>query len=284
MPEGEPSVHVKRAAIPTGPMLPAARAGALSMIQDEDVRMEDLAGLIRADPGLSLVLLRAANSAASASRRRIEEPRDALVRIGLQASKQVLAGAVVSEAFQNLSDCGVDEEAFWAHSFAVAVITESNVTTPRLRPVAFSAGLLHDVGRLVLGASIPGVYETLSQKARTAPMVLGAETALFGEDHAKAGGRLLRMWGVPHQIAEVVGRHHEPATNDLEEALALARSVVAQLGYDDGLGVHLATEAPEVEMAPEAVRKVREKVAWYQSACVTARNGTQGTALWTQAG
>lgn len=279
----EPSAHVKRAVVPTGPMLPAARAGALSMMQDDDVRMDDLASLIRADPGLALVLLTAANSAASASRRRIENPRDALVRIGLTETKRVIASAVVGEAFRSMEDCGVDEDAFWAHSFAVAVITESHITTPALRPMAFSAGLLHDVGRLVLGASMPGVYESLSAKARSASMVLGAEAALFGEDHAKAGGRLLKLWGVSDRIGNAVARHHEPPTDELDEALALARSVVAQLGYSDGLPCHFdaaPSDAPVVEVKPEVAATLREKVTWYQSACITTKGGQGGTALW----
>ena len=211
MVEAAVSAHVKRAAIPSGPMLPAARAGALSMMQDDDVRMDDLATLIRADPGLTLVLLRAANSAASASRRRIEDTRDALVRIGLQATKRVVAAAVVGEAFQNMDECGIDEDAFWAHSLATAVICESSVTTARLRPVAFSAGLLHDVGRLVLGASLPEVYGSLSDSARREPMVLGAEAAIFGEDHAKAGGRLLSLWGVhANGVRRSSPQGHEP--------------------------------------------------------------------------
>ncbi len=257
----EPSVHVKRAAVPTGPMLPAARAGALSMMQDDEVRMDDLAGLIRADPGLTLVLLRAANSAASASRRRIEDTRDALVRIGLQATKRVVAAAVVGEAFKNLEDCGIDEDAFWAHSLASAVICESSVTTHRLRPVAFSAGLLHDVGRLVLGASMPDVYGSLPDKARSEVMVLGAEAAIFGEDHAKAGGRLLTLWGVSDEIAATVSRHHEPPSGELEEALHLARRVVAQLGYDDGLGCRFDGAAAALAAVPVEAREAREEIA-----------------------
>ncbi len=295
--EAEASVHVKRAAVPSGPMLPAARAGALSMMQDDNVRMDDLASLIRADPGLTLVLLRAANSAASASRRRIEDTRDALVRIGLQATKRVVAAAVVGEAFQNLDECGIDEDAFWAHSLACAVICESSITTPRLRPVAFSAGLLHDVGRLVLGASMPEVYGSLAERARVEPMVLGAEAAVFGEDHAKAGGRLLTLWGVSDEIAATVSRHHEAPAGELEEALQLARRVVARLGYDDGLHGHaeplaapgradepeptpeptpIRAEAParpapvEVDaqpyVTPDAAKSLREKVSWYQGA------------------
>jgi len=263
--EGESS-HVRRAVLPAGPMLPAARAGALSMMQDDDVRMDDLASLIRADPGLTLVLLRAANSAASASRRRIEDTRDALVRIGLQATKRVVAAAVVGAAFKDIGECGIDEDAFWAHSLAVAVIAESSVETHRLRPVAFSAGLLHDVGRLVLGASIPGVYETLSERARSEPMVLGAEAALFGEDHAKAGGRLLSIWGVSDEIAATVSRHHEPPSCELEEALLLARHVVTQLGYDDGLRCHFEAPPQEVDVVEGTAKSLREKVTWYQSA------------------
>lgn len=295
MAEGEPSLHVKRAAVPSGPMLPAARAGALSMMQDENVRMDDLASLIRADPGLTLVLLRAANSAASASRRRIEDTRDALVRIGLQATKRVVAAAVVGEAFQNLDECGIDEDAFWAHSLACAVICESSIATPRLRPVAFSAGLLHDVGRLVLGASMPEVYGSLADRARVEPMVLGAEAAIFGEDHAKAGGRLLTLWGVSDEIAATVSRHHEAPAGELEDALHLARRVVVRLGYDDGLHGHadtpVATSVPpataiedeplgpsspgrpapvEVDarpfITPDAAKSLREKVSWYQGA------------------
>ena len=266
MAEAELSTHVKKAVIPTGPMLPAARAGALSMLQDQDVHMDDLAGLIRADPGLTVVLLTAANSAASASRRRIEDTRDALVRIGLQATKRVVAAAVVGAAFQDLGECGIDEDAFWAHSLAVAVITESSVQTSRLRPVAFSAGLLHDVGRLVLGMSIPGVYPSLAEKARSEPMVLGAEAALFGEDHAKAGGRLLAAWGVSDEIALTVNHHHEAPSNELEDALLLARRVVAQLGYHDGLACHFDAAPEEVEVKDGTEQALREKVTWYQSA------------------
>ena len=274
MAEAELSPHVRRALLPSGPMLPAARAGALSMLQDEEVRIDDLAGLIRADPGLSVVVLRAANSAASASRRRIEDTRDALVRIGLQATKRVVAAAVVGEAFRTMGDCGIDEEAFWAHSLATAVIAESSVQTQRLRPIAFSAGLLHDVGRLVLGASMPGVYETLSAQARSLPMVLGAEAAIFGEDHAKAGGRLLGAWGVSAEIAMAVSCHHEAPACEMEEALALARRVVARLGYDDGLGCHfdapLADGPAEVEVKQDTAKSLREKVTWYQSALKAA--------------
>ncbi len=102
-------------------------------------------------------------------------------------------------------------------------------------------------------------------------MVLGAETAIFGEDHAKTGGRLLAAWGVSEEIALTVGHHHEPATNELEEAVLLARRVVAHLGYDDGLGCHfepaVAADAEvEVEVREGTAKSLREQVTWYQSA------------------
>ena len=266
MVEAERSPQVRRAVPPAGPMLPVARAGALSMMEDENVRMEDLAGLIRADPGLTLVLLNAANSAGSASRRHIDDPRDARVRIGLQATKRVVAAAVVGDAFSGIGECGIDEHAFWAYSLVVAVISESSVQSARLRPIAFSAGLLHDVGRLVLGGSIPGVYESFVERVHSEAMVLAAEVALFGEDHAKAGGRLLSIWGVSDAIALTVSRHHEAPSDELEEALLLARRVVARLGYDDGLGCHLDVLPGEVEVTQATATSLRERVTWYQSA------------------
>ncbi|MSQ30565.1 MAG: HDOD domain-containing protein [Dehalococcoidia bacterium] len=87
-------------------MLPAARARALSMLQNEHVYLSDLAEVIAADPGLTMVLLRAANSAQSASRRRIDSARDALIRLGLTAAKRMVAAAIVGTRSSTSTSAG----------------------------------------------------------------------------------------------------------------------------------------------------------------------------------
>jgi HD-like signal output (HDOD) protein len=246
------------------PVLPAARAGALSMLQDENVHLGDLAGVIAADPGLTLVLLRAANSAQSASRRHIDHARDAMIRVGLMATKRMVAAAVVGGAFVDLGECGIDVEAFWAHSLAVAVIAESGVPA-KSRPAAFSAGLLHDIGRLALAASVPRSYPAISDRATNEGMILAAERAIFGEDHAAAGGRILAQWGVPAEITDAVTLHHAGRAGDLHEGLRKARSVADALGYHDG--VARSFEMPLVQSPdPAAASALHARVEWYRSA------------------
>ena len=246
------------------PVLPAARAGALSMLQDENVHLGDLAGVIAADPGLTIVLLRAANSAQSASRRHIEHARDAMIRVGLMATKRMVAAAVVGGAFVDIRECGIDIEAFWAHSLAVAILAESGAPA-KLRPAAFSAGLLHDIGRLALAVSVPLAYPVISERARDEGMVGAAERAIFGEDHATTGGRVLESWGVPPEIAEVVTRHHVNAPGDLHDVLRRARGVADALGYRDGLA--RAFEPPRTPAPdPAAAAAVHAKVEWYRAA------------------
>ncbi len=247
------------------PVLPAARASALSMLQDENVHLGDLAGVVGADPGLTVVLLRAANSAQSASRRRIELARDAMIRIGLTATKRMVAAAVVGGAFTDLGECGIDVEAFWTHSLAVAIVSESAVTVSKLRPAAFSTGLLHDIGRLALAASAPKVYPTIGERAKSEAMIFAAERAIFGEDHAEIGGRILLSWGVPPEISAAVGHHHAAPESDLDRALMQARHVSDAVGYPDGL-----TRTFEVLAAPPgdpaAASALHARVEWYRSA------------------
>ena len=252
-------------ALTAPPVLPAARAGALSMLQDENVHLGDLAGVIEVDPALTLVLLRAANSAQSASRRHIDHPRDAMIRIGLAATKRLVAAAVVGGAFTDLGECGIDVDAFWVHSIAVAVVAESACTVSRLRPAAFSAGLLHDVGRLMLAASARRAYPAISERARSETMVLAAEGVIFGENHAIAGGRVLGSWGISPEIAAAVGGHHGQPATDLDRALLQARHVVEAVGYADGLSRRFEPPGqPPVE--PSAASTLHARVEWYRSA------------------
>lgn len=247
------------------PVLPAARAGALSMLQDENVHLGDLAGIIEVDPALTLVLLRAANSAQSASRRHIDHPRDAMIRIGLAATKRLVAAAVVGGAFGELGECGIDVDAFWVHAIAVAVVAESACTVHRLRPAAFSAGLLHDIGRLMLASSSRRAYTAISERARNEAMVLAAERVVFHENHAIAGGRVLASWGVSAEIAAAVGGHHGAPSTDLDRALIQARHVVEAVGYVDGLKRNFdPQEQPPVE--PAAAAALHARVEWYRSA------------------
>ena len=245
-------------------VLPAGRIAALSLLTSPDVRLPALSGVVKSDPGLAIILLRAANSAASSSRRRIVDPGEAVVRVGLNQTKRLVAAAVVGGALSPLMGCGLDLDAFWAYSLASAIATEDEADTTVLRSGAFAVGLLHDLGRLALAASDPRSYSRLTTQARGEHLVLAAERLMFGEDHAVASGRLLLSVGVPDELVEMVTSHHL-AGADQDSPLMRARRVVAAAGFSDGLPPHFDADSGQgVDL--QRASALQDHVDWYRSA------------------
>jgi len=246
-------------------VLPAGRIAALSLLNSPDVRLPALSGVVRADPGLAIILLRAANSVASASRRRIVDPGEAVVRVGLNQTKRLVAAAVVGGALSPLVGCGLDLDAFWSYSLASAIATEDEADSHRLGGGAFAVGLLHDLGRLALAASDPHSYSRLTTQARSEHLVLAAERLMFGEDHAGASGRLLLAVGVPEELVEMVAQHHGGRGEEADSPLKRARRVVAAAGFSDGLPPHFESDTGEAVDLRRA-SGLQDHVNWYRSA------------------
>ena len=245
-------------------VLPAGRIAALALLNSPDVRVPALASLVQSDPGLAVILIRAANSAESASRRRIVDPGEAVVRVGLNQTKRLVAAAVVGGALSSLDGCGIDLEAFWSYSLAAAIATEDEADSSALRSGAFSVGLLHDVGRLALAASAPSSYARFSTRGRSENVVLAAEQLLFGEDHAIAGARLLERVGLPGELVEMVEDHHGPGGSGGDSPLRRARRLVAAAGFSDGLPLHMESIAHQENDLRRAA-SLLDQVEWYRS-------------------
>ena len=146
--------------------------------------------------------------------------------------------------------------------------------TAEAKPGAFSAGLLHDVGRLALAAAAAAAYPAISQRARDEEMVLAAERLIFHEDHAEAGGRILDAWQLPAEIIEAVTLHHAEQKGELHEGLRYARRLAAEAGYTDGLARAFETPVPPVADIT-AISALHARVEWYRSAI---RGGAAATA------
>jgi putative nucleotidyltransferase with HDIG domain len=246
-------------------VLPAGRIAALALLNSPDVRIQSLASLVASDPGLAIIVLRAANSAESASRRRIADPGEAVVRVGLNQTKRLVAAAVVGGALSSLKGCGLDLEAFWSYSLASAIATEDEADTQTLRAGAFSVGLLHDVGRLALAASGPQTYARRSTAGHSEHVILAAERIMFGENHATASARLLESVGLPDEFVEMVASHHGAPGRDPDSPLSRARRLVAAAGFSDGLPLHLESVAvPGVDL--RRASSLLDHVEWYRSA------------------
>jgi HD-like signal output (HDOD) protein len=257
------------------PVLPAAHARALAMLEDDDVRIGELARVIETDPALTAALLRAANSASSASRTRIDHPRAAVVRVGLASTKRLVAAAVVGNAFASLGDSGLDVESLWEHCLGIAVMTESVVESARLRSAGFSAGLLHDIGRLMMASAQPQRYMRVVELVRRGVNPLAAEQLVFGENHALVGYRLATAWELGATVSDAILGHHTPeGGGEVTESLYRARQVLRSLNISDGLPKDRKRTATAEEPAPTDApilfeggeKALRARIEWYKGA------------------
>jgi HD-like signal output (HDOD) protein len=257
--------------------LPAAHARALKLLSDPDAEIGALARVIEVDPALTAAMLRAANSAASAPVKRIDTAHEAVIRIGLELTRRLLVGAVASNAFRDLHEAEIDAAETWRHVVATALLAQAAIwhegdADGGAVAEAFTAGILHDIGRLSMATQAPGRYSLVASRVRSGVGVLEAETEIFGFDHASWGGRVSEVWQVPEAITDAILHHHDGGGGKLARAIFVAREVARSLGIGDGLLAPQDPTFPEQPADEELVAELGGTVGffdvidWYRTA------------------
>ncbi|MDR3158688.1 MAG: HDOD domain-containing protein [Zoogloeaceae bacterium] len=193
-----------------------------------------LAQRIAADQGLALRILRLANSSFYGLSGRVASIEDAIVILGLRTLYMLALNAAAMRAITHPPCAGFDELAFWRHSIAVAVAARALAVACRKNPdIAFTHGLLHDIGQLLLASCFPDEYrQTLVCADNRAVMRLDNERALLGVEHAQAGAMLAAQWGLPSELAAAIAQHHAP-DSEAADLLHLADILAHALLEDD---------------------------------------------------
>ena len=196
--------------------LPATTVRLAQLVCSPDCYLEDVAELIAFDQALTLKLLRAANSAASASAVRYGTVKEAVARLG---TAQVLAFAVACSTRPFLQSTvpgyGLDEGALWRHSVASAVAAEivPEICRVEVPPESFTAALLHDVGKLVMGRyltpEVRGYLRRAYEMDHVAPRE--AESLVLKVHHGELGGIIAQHWKLPVRVVQGITHHHTPA-------------------------------------------------------------------------
>jgi putative nucleotidyltransferase with HDIG domain len=218
------------------------------LIRDETATTADFENIIRLDPSLTANLLRLANSAYFGLRREVTSVKLAVTLLGLKR----LFELVTSASFARLLPPripGYDMEAtvFWRHSIAVAVLAEQlahamQVPAPNL---LFTAGLLHDVGKLAIGNFlIDGRIAAQSRLAGEQDDLVEIERTLLGIDHQEVGEHLAAMWDLPDSVIWSARWHHAPS----KAPAGVDRMLVDLVHVADGLShsVWAGVEVTEV--------------------------------------
>ncbi len=174
-----------------------------------------LSQIINEDAVLAAKLLRIANSALFNFPSKVDTISRAITVIGMQQLKDMVLSCSVIKTFNHLPADLVNMDSFWRHSMATAVAARLLATYCKEPNVEryFVAGLLHDIGQLVLFSEIPDVICDVIQKALSMQLLLqDTELKIVGFTHAEVGALLIKSWKLPECLEDAVGYHHSPAS------------------------------------------------------------------------
>jgi len=195
--------------------VPQAALKILRLIDEEEYDIRTLAAELRTDQVLCARTLKLANSVLFASRNPIESIDHALMYLGVNLLvKFVIAAAVEGFFDQSASGYSLCKGGLYHHAVGTAIVSENLAKlAAAVRPgLAYTAGLLHDIGKVVLDQFVAGAaplfYRQLIEDKATD--FLQAEQSLFGTTHSETGYRLAQRWSLPDSLAEVIRCHHRP--------------------------------------------------------------------------
>lgn len=184
------------------------------VLADPQSNLLKIGEVIEKDPDLTARLLRLGNSAFYGFSSRLETVAEAISLIGIQQVQDLIVASSVVESFAGISPEFIDMERFWRHSLACGIGTRLLAIAKRVpKPdKLFVAGLLHDVGRLVLFSQGPRKAQEIFELRESADRMLlrEAEMKVLGFDHALIGEALLRAWRYPNNLIHAVAYHHYP--------------------------------------------------------------------------
>ena len=242
------------------PAFPPVASRLLSLLSKSDVGFREITALILSDPAIAAEVLRMANSPLFAAKNSIGNVLQAVALLGSDRVKGIACTVAIKNYMRNalkspmLSRC-------WSHSLATAVITSEIGQISMLDAGAcYTAGLLHDIGRLMLIAAYPKPYTNLLAVCTDFSLpLLQAERDIFDIDHCEAGLAMASEWNLPAELRVSIADHHRPfggGVLDVKGAVHFA----CRLADSTGFGASAIKSQPPDEVVAELPEWERERL------------------------
>lgn len=197
--------------VKTLPTIPAVIHQLVRLMHDSDVDVARLVEVISYDLAISSRLLKVANSAYYGCMRKVATVRHAITVLGLREVKSLALGIAVFEATQGMgSRSNIERKDLWLHSIGAAMAARMlSRTTRRADPeTAFTACLLHDIGKLILDAFFNKEYRQVIEATPPGGEMFAAEERILGFAHSEVGGWLCEFWKLPPELFSPIMHHH----------------------------------------------------------------------------
>ena len=222
------------------PAMPQVASKVLELSSDPNTSAKQLQQVISDDQAMTARILKIANSALYSCSRKIKTLTEAIVMLGFNSIRSL----VVTSAARNLyntrtSQTGLKERLLWEHSIGCAFACRIMVseTKPAITEEAFLAGLMHDIGKLVLNIQTPEMFDQIVQVVYNENRSFAlTEQEIFGFDHTHVGALLVNKWKLSPILEEVIRNHHNEAALSPEAPLLLYLDLSNKLCHKLGIG------------------------------------------------
>ena len=204
------------------PSLPGLYYEIQAELRSENASLKKIAEIVSRDAGMTAKILQLANSAFMGARYNISSPTQAVTLIGTEMVRALVLSVHVFSQFKDSTstECAT----LWEHSIAVACLAQHIAISERCSKAmvdeSFTAGILHEIGKLVLLAEMPQAYaEVLATLAKQPGTLAAAEQSRLGCTHADLGAYLMSIWGLPQSLVRAVAYHDRPSES-VEQGLS----------------------------------------------------------------
>lgn len=253
------------------PAMPQVANLVLDRIADPNVTPKEIQLIISKDQAMAARVLKVANSSYYGLSRSVTKLSDAIVVMGFNSLRSLVMTTVMNDLFKSF---GLAEKLLWEHSLVAAATAKriaSAIRFPRVEE-SFLAGLMHDIGKVVLNLKMPDKTLTILQEvynSKGATTFTQMEQDLFGFTHAEVGRLVAQKWNFAEEIEEAIGCHHKPAEASVLPALShvvnLANAVCHKLEIgptkNPDLDLHQLASTGSLKMPKERLDELVEEIS-----------------------
>lgn len=220
------------------PSLPEVALEMLSDLENEDISLDTMVEKVTMDQALAAKVLKLANTSYYGANSKVVTIQQAVSLLGTTHLKNLIRTTIFTNHLPSARCRGFDNKAYWRHNIATAICAEIISRTLHMKhDFAFTAGLMHDIGRLVLVVKFPKKYEQVIQCSKDNDCsLLDAERSILGVDHVAVGLILALQWNFADAIQDAIRGHHAPddkELNSLASIVHVANAIVHALDLSE---------------------------------------------------
>lgn len=219
------------------PSIPQLYKDIHEQLKDKNASIQTIGAIIAQDIGMTASILKLVNSAFFGLPQKISHPTEAVNYLGLEIIRSLV---LVHNFFEDFKEPSLQPfvDSLWQHSFKTAEdaykLAKLEQCDTQIQEQAYSSGLLHDIGRLILTYNFPEAYQQILKTLQDENITITeAEKNIIGASHTEIGSYLIGLWGLPLSIVESISFHHSPEQSADTEFTPLAATHIAAMHHQD---------------------------------------------------